>query len=75
MYQMYSTKVQSSHFSVDISVKTTDGKNFFFIYIFTVVFSVIFTRARRGGAEVAGWTLDRKIRVRFPTYPHCVWAL
>ena len=31
--------------------------------------------ARRGGAEVAGWTLDRKIRVRFPAYPHHVWAL
>ena len=32
------------------------------------------SRARRGGAEVAGWTLDRKIRVRFPAYPHRVWA-
>ena len=31
--------------------------------------------ARRGGAEVAGWSLDRKIRVRFPAYPHRVWAL
>ena len=31
--------------------------------------------ARRGGVEVAGWTLDRKIRVRFPAYPHRVWAL
>ena len=31
--------------------------------------------ARRGGAEVVGWTLDRKIRVRFPAYPHRVWAL
>ena len=31
--------------------------------------------ARRGGAEVADWTLDRKIRVRFPAYPHRVWAL
>ena len=31
--------------------------------------------ARRGGTEVAGWTLDRKIRVRFPAYPHRVWAL
>ena len=31
--------------------------------------------ARRGGAEVAGWTLDRKIRVRFPAYPHRVCAL
>ena len=30
--------------------------------------------ARRGGAVVAGWTLDRKIRVRFPAYPHRVWA-
>ena len=30
---------------------------------------------QRGGAEVAGWTLDRKIRVRFPAYPHRVWAL
>ena len=25
--------------------------------------------ARRGGAEVAGWTLDREIRVRFPRLP------
>ena len=32
-------------------------------------------QARRGGAEVAGWTLDWKIRVRFPAYPHHVWAL
>ena len=24
------------------------------------------TSARRGGAEVADWTLDRKIRIRFP---------
>ena len=31
--------------------------------------------ARRGGAEVAGWTVDRKIRVRFPAYPHLVWVL
>ena len=31
--------------------------------------------ARRGGAEVEGWTLDRTIRVRFPAYPHCVWAI
>ena len=31
--------------------------------------------ARRGGAEVVGWTLDRKIRVRFPAYPHRLWAL
>ena len=28
---------------------------------------------RRGG--VADWTLDRTIRVWFPAYPHCVWAL
>ena len=33
------------------------------------------TLARRGGVEVAGWTLDRKIRVRFPAYPHRVWAI
>ena len=31
--------------------------------------------ARRGGAEESGWTLDRKIRVRFPAYPYRVWAL
>ena len=31
--------------------------------------------AHRGGAEVAGLTLDQKIRVRFPAYPHRVWAL
>ena len=33
------------------------------------------TEARCSGAEVAGWTLDRKIRVRFPAHPHRVWAL
>ena len=31
--------------------------------------------ARRDGAEVAGWTLDRKIQIRFPVNPHRVWAL
>ena len=31
--------------------------------------------ARRGGAEVAGWTVDRTIRVRFPAFPHRMWAL
>ena len=35
----------------------------------------IMVKASRGGTEVAGWTLDRKIQVRFPAYPHCVWAL
>ena len=29
--------------------------------------------ARCGGAEVAGWMVDRKIRVRFLAYPHRVW--
>ena len=37
--------------------------------------SITSSNARRGGAEVAGLTLDRKIRVRFPAYPHRVWAL
>ena len=45
-------------------------RSFFFISL-----SFITINARRGGAEVAGWTLDRKIRVRFPVYPHRVWAL
>ena len=36
---------------------------------------ILNNRARRSGAEVTGWTLDRKIRVRFPAYPHRVWAL
>ena len=42
-----------------------------------VTFDLLFKNltARRDGAEVAGWTLDRKIRVRFPAYPHRVWAL
>ena len=31
--------------------------------------------ARRGGVEVAGWTLDRKTQVQFPAYPHCVLTL
>ena len=31
--------------------------------------------ACRGGVEVAGWTADWTIRVRFPAYHHCVWAL
>ena len=38
------------------------------------IISLIFL-ARRGGTEVAGWTMDRKIRVGFPAYPHRVWAL
>ena len=38
-------------------------------------FDRFMTLARRGGAEVAGWTLDREIRVRFPSYPQRVWAL
>ena len=52
-------------------------------YWFIAYNTIYFTRnathdltwARRGGADVAGWTLDRKIRVRFPAYPHRVWAL
>ena len=44
-------------------------------FVFTLpVFSAT-KNARRVGAEVAGWTLDRKIRVWFPAYPHRVWAL
>ena len=30
--------------------------------------------ARRGGAEVAAWTLDRKIRVRFPALKYTLTA-
>ena len=26
------------------------------------------------GVEIAGWTMDRKTRVRFPAYPYRVWA-
>ena len=36
---------------------------------------VIEFHAHRGDAEVAGWTLDWKNLVRFPAYPHRVWAL
>ena len=32
-------------------------------------------QASRGGVEVAGWTGNRKIRVRFPAYSHRLWAL
>ena len=35
----------------------------------------IFSSACRGGAEVAGWTVDQTIRVRFPAYPHRLLAL
>ena len=31
--------------------------------------------ARHGGVEVAGWTANQKIHVRFPAYPHGVWTL
>ena len=40
-----------------------------------VIYHLKTNKARRGGVEVAGWTLDRKIRVRFPAYPHRVWTL
>ena len=46
-----------------------------FICSMLIFDSLICCAARRGCAEVAGWTLDRKIRVRFPAYPHRVWAL
>ena len=46
---------------------------FMVLYIFC--WSCEWVIVRRGGAEVAGWTLDRKIRVRFPAYSHRVWAL
>ena len=44
---------------------------------FSKVFSyIIYLReARRESAEVSGWTFDRKIRVRFPAYPHHRCAL
>ena len=50
----------------------------FHLYFHFIIFVVLFpitVFARRDGAEEAGWTLDRKIRVRFPAYPHRVWAL
>ena len=30
---------------------------------------------RRGSIEVAGWTVDQTIQVRFPVYPYRMWAL
>ena len=44
------------------------------IYTSFIVIETDVNVARRDGAEVAGWTLDRKIRVRFPAYPHRMWA-
>ena len=29
---------------------------------------------RRGGVEETGWTVDKKIRVRFPVNPRRMWA-
>ena len=46
-----------------------------FVFTLCSIYAPPNTRIRRGGAEVAGWTLDRNIRVRFPAYPHRVWAL
>ena len=42
------------------------GLNSTFVICF--FFSCLIYIARRGGAEVAGLTLDRKIRVLFPAY-------
>ena len=58
-------------------IKCLDGKHLVFKFntIPLYIFRVINLKARHGGAEVAGWTVDRKIRVRFPAYPHRVWAL
>ena len=30
--------------------------------------------ARHSGIDVAGWTVDQEIQVRFPAYLHRVWA-
>ena len=32
------------------------------------------TAVRRGGVELAGWIMDREIRVRFPVYSYLVLA-
>ena len=34
----------------------------------TLLESYLKIKAHRGGVEVAGWTLDREIRVRFPVH-------
>ena len=61
-------KLYKLYFSHIIASLTCDKKNRKWIFI-------SYDIASRGGAEVAGWTLDRKIRVRFPAYPHRVCAL
>ena len=43
-------------------------------YCFSCI-SMHFFLVRRSGVEVAGWTVDREIRVWFLGYPHRVWAL
>ena len=43
------------------------------LYIFRVI--NLTQKVFCGCAEVAGWTVDRKIPVRFPAYPNRVWAL
>ena len=64
--------------SLGVSVTSTGQANEIKkgVFVFWSLVHVLLLRLdRRGGAEVAGWTLDRKIRVRFPAYPHWVWAL
>ena len=68
--------------SREMSKNIRVGRSEFFLNVFKkawptffrLILLILLPNTSRGGTEVAGWTVDRKIRVRFPAYPHRVWA-
>ena len=74
-------QVSEEHASTLEHMQVTNGTGQLYVRVrifcryVTRIENALWKPARRGGAEVVGWTLDRKIWVRFPAYPHRVWAL
>ena len=75
MSLLYKYLINIAHQTFLLKVKIKHISKLFNVITAWLCLGYFFCRARCGGAEVAGWTLDRKIRVRFPAYPHRVWAL
>ena len=71
--------ILSIKISLELSYSTSHMRSSFLMVVNLVYclhfIEVIMNTTRRGGVEIAGWTMDRKTWVQYPAYPHRVWAL
>ena len=66
-FDSFSESYINSYHNGFIKGKGYEGYNWKFLFSYFA--------SKTGGVEVAGWTVGRNTRVRFPAYPHRVWAL